>query len=162
MADVVAEKKVVSIHYVLRDPSGKELDRSAPDKPMEYLHGAGNIVPGLEKQLGGRAVGATATAVVAPRAGAGGRGPQPPPGPRSTCPKDARLEKGAQFVVRAPDGRAVPVWVSKVQGPTVYVDPNHPLAGVTLHFEVDVLSVRDANDEEVAHGHPHGPDGHGH
>ena len=102
------------------------------------------------------------TAIVAPEDGYGERRAKPQPVNRSAFPKDARLEKGAQFVVRGPDGRAMPIWISKVQGPTVYVDPNHPLAGVTLHFEVDVVAVRDANAEEIAHGHVHGEGGHHH
>ena len=79
---------------------------------------------------------------------------------RSEFPDDAVIEKGARFVVRTREGKAIPIWITKVMGPTITVDHNHPLAGVTLFFEVDVLSVRDATDDEREHGHAHGADGH--
>lgn len=158
----IAKNKVVKIHYVLRDDTGETLDESG-EEPLEYLHGAQNIVPGLEKQLEGKAVGDKLTAVVPPEEGYGPRHKVKAQAiPRSKFPPDAELEKGMGFTMRGDDGRAIPVWITKIQGPTVYVDPNHPLAGATLHFEVEVLEVRDANEEEVAHGHPHGPDGHHH
>ena len=162
MSEPIADGKVVRIHYVLRDGEGEEIDRSG-DEPLEYLHGAGNIVPGLEKQLAGKSPGDKLTVVVPPEEGYGPRHKVKPHAiPRSSFPKDADLQKGMGFTMRAQNGEAVPVWVTKIQGPTVYVDPNHPLAGATLHFEVEVVDTRDANDEEKAHGHPHGPGGHHH
>jgi FKBP-type peptidyl-prolyl cis-trans isomerase SlyD len=158
----IAKNKVVKIKYVLRDGAGETLDESG-DEPLEYLHGAHNIVPGLEKQLEGKTVGDKLTAVVPPEEGYGPRHKvKPQQIPRSKFPPDAELEKGMGFTMRTDDGRRVPVWIAKIQGPTVYVDPNHPLAGETLHFDVEVVDVRDANEEEVAHGHPHGPGGHHH
>jgi len=161
MSASIAKDKVVSIHYRLTDSDGKELDRSGDGDPLVYLHGADNIVPGLEKELDGRTVGDKLVAVVAPEDGYGKKHKtKPQPVPRSAFPKDAHVEVGASFVVQGPDGRPHPVWVSKVQGPTVYIDANHPLAGVTLHFDVEVVEVRDATQEELEHGHPHGPGGH--
>lgn len=159
---VVGEGKVVRMRYVLRDASGKVLDQSG-DEPMEYLHGARNIVPGLERQLLGKAPGDKLVAVVPPEEGYGMRHKvKPQQLRRSAFPKDAPLERGMGFTMRTPEGQPVPVWITKIQGPTVYVEPNHPLAGVTLHFDVEIVDVRDAEAEEIAHGHPHGPGGHHH
>lgn len=160
--NIVADQKVVRIHYVLRDPSGKILDRSG-DEPLEYLQGAGNIVPGLEKQLAGKAPGDKLLAVVPPEQGYGLRQKvKPHTVRRSNFPEGAKLEKGMGFTMRSREGQPMPVWITKIQGPTIYVEPNHPLAGVTLHFEVEVVDVRDAQPEELAHGHVHGPGGHEH
>ena len=161
-ANTIAKNKVVRLNYVLRGDDGQTIDESG-DEPLEYLHGAGNIVPGLEKQLEGKTTGDKVTAVVPPEEGYGPRHKiKPHPIPRSKFPEDVELEKGMGFTMRAENGQPVPVWITKIQGPTVYVDPNHPLAGETLHFDVEVLDIREANEEEIAHGHPHGPDGHHH
>ena len=79
----------------------------------------------------------------------------------SQLPEDIDIRKGAQLVMQQ-DGKHYPVWVEKVQGPTVVLTPQHPLAGVTLHFQVKVIEVREASEEEVQHGHVHGPGGHEH
>ena len=159
----VSAKKVVTIEYVLRDKKGEELDRSNPDAPMLYLHGARNIVPGLERQLEGKAVGDEVVAVVPPAEGYGEKDPRLKPMriPRSQFPKDAQIRKGMQFMTRTEQGMA-PLWVVKVQGPTVVVTAEHPLAGVELHFTVKILELRDATAEELEHGHVHGPGGHHH
>lgn len=161
-AKVIANGKVVAIHYVLTSDKGEELDRSREDDPMHYLHGHHNIVPGLEKQLAGKTVGDHVSAVVPPEEGYGLRRGKPQAMRKSEFPKDAVIEKGARFMVRTKEGQAIPIWITKVQGPTVMIDHNHPLAGQTLHFEVDVVDVRDATDEEMKHGHAHGPGGHHH
>ena len=162
MSDVIAEKKAVTLEYVLHDKSGSELDRSKPDKPLVYLHGASNIVPGLEEQLAGQSVGAELKAVVPPEKGYGvKRRLKPLRMPRSKFPADADIKVGAQFVTRTEQGM-LPLWITKIQGPTVVCTAEHPLAGVELHFSVKVLEIRDATDEEVEHGHVHGPGGHEH
>ncbi|MFO0692427.1 MAG: peptidylprolyl isomerase [Polyangiales bacterium] len=159
----IAAGKVVSIHYVLRDDSSKELDRSEEGKPLLYLHGARNIVAGLEKALEGKRVGDAVKVTVPPEQGYGSRNRGKTfQMPRSSFPKEVKLERGMQFSTKTQEGHQVPVWIAKVQGPTVVVDPNHPLAGATLHFDVTVADVRDATEEEKQHGHAHGPDGHGH
>lgn len=158
----ISDGKVVSIDYVLRDESGKEIDRSEPDSPMVYLHGHNNIVPGLEKQLAGKAAGDEVEAVVSPEEGYGPKQKiKSLRVPRSQLPEDIDLKKGAQLVMQQ-DGKRYPVWVEKVQGRTVVLSPQHPLAGVELHFHVTVKEIRDATEEELAHGHVHGPGGHDH
>ena len=157
-----ADGTVVSIHYTLRDDDGDVIDSSVDSEPLDYLHGAGNIVPGLEAAREGKAVGAKFKVTVPPADGYGERGPDPKPVPRSAFPDDMELEPGTQLFVRGPDGEPFPVWIAGVSDEDVMLDQNHPLAGATLHFEVEVLSVRAATKDELEHGHPHGPDGHGH
>jgi FKBP-type peptidyl-prolyl cis-trans isomerase SlyD len=159
----VGAGKVVSIEYVLTDPAGKELDRSAEGKPLLYLHGAHNIVQGLEEALEGKSVGDSVEVRVPPEKGYGPkRNVKPQRILRSKFPEHATVEKGARFLMPGPEGRPFPIWVTKVQGREVHVSPEHPLAGQTLCFTATVREVRDATGEEKEHGHPHGPGGHGH
>lgn len=159
----IAEGKIVTLHYTLTDDEGEVIDTSAGGEPMAYLHGAQNIVPGLERQLEGKGVGAKLKADVSPAEGYGEReGPGPQPVPRSAFPEDVDIEPGMQFTAEGPDGEMQPVWIAAAEGDTVYVDGEHPLAGVTLHFDIEVIGIRNATEEELAHGHPHGEGGHDH
>jgi FKBP-type peptidyl-prolyl cis-trans isomerase SlyD len=163
VSHAVAAGKVVSIKYTLRDDDGDVIDASEDGDPLEYLHGADNIVPGLERQLLGKVTGDKLTAVVPPAEGYGlPEGPGPQPVPRAAFPDDAELEQGLQFFARGPDGQQMALWVVEVNDDVVLVDANHPLAGATLHFEVEITAIRDATAEETEHGHPHGPHGHHH
>lgn len=136
------------------------LDSSAGGEPLSYLHGAGNIVPGLERELTGHEVGDRFAAVVAPEEGYGTRsGPEPQQVSRTRFPRDMELRAGMQFYAEGPDQRPFPLWVVDVTDEHVTVDHNHPLAGMTLHFEVEVTEIREASPEELAHRHPHGPGG---
>lgn len=159
---IIEDGKVVTIQYVLKDPSGQELDKSAEDAPLAYLHGAHNIVPGLEKELVGKKPGDKVQATVPPEEGYGIKRGKPQQIPKSRFPQDAQIRKGMSFMTESPDGRRMALWVTKVMGPMVTVTTDHPLAGVTLCFSVEVLEVRDATEEERAHGHVHGPGGHHH
>lgn len=156
----ITDGKIVTFHYTLTNDAGEVIDSSSDGDPMEYLHGADNIVPGLERQLTGRGVGDRFTADVPPEEGYGvrdGGGPQAVP--RSAFPPNAELIAGMQFAAQGPDGSIVPIWVTRVDDDTVFIDRNHPLAGETLHFQVDIVAIRDATSEEMTHGHPHGPAG---
>ncbi len=160
MSDVVAAGKVVVMHYTLSSPTGETIDTSAGGAPMPYLHGAGNIVPGLERQLTGAAVGDKVEAVVPPAEGYGEKSGRAPEGvPRDAFPPHIEPQPGQQFVARDPSGEAVAVWVDRVEDGTIYLTDEHPLAGVTLHFAIEIVAVREPTDEETAHGHPHGVDG---
>jgi len=157
---VVASGKVVLIHYTLKDDDGNVLDQSKPDAPLPYLHGAGNIVVGLENGLAGLAVGDSFDVTVAAKDGYGERqtsGPQAVP--KKEFPKGANLSPGMAFRAQASDGKEVVLFITKIEGAYVYVDSDHPLAGKTLHFTGSVDRIREANENEKAHGHPHGPDG---
>jgi FKBP-type peptidyl-prolyl cis-trans isomerase SlyD len=153
--------KVVTIKYTLTGQDGKVLDESGADG-MDYLHGSENIVPGLEKQLLGRAIGDKLTAVVPPLEGYGERKGSSQKIPRTTFPKDVDIKVGMEFMAEGPGGEPMPVWVVKVNSNNVEIDLNHPLAGLTLTFDVEVLAIRPATKDEIVHGHPHGPGGHHH
>lgn len=154
--------KVVSIHYTLTSSEGNVIDRSG-DEPLAYLHGHDNIVPGLEKQLEGKVVGDKVKAVVEPSEGYGDRIPGgPQPLPRDAFPEDLEIQEGMEFAAQMSDGKVVPLWIVGVKGDEVLVDPNHPLAGETLTFDVEITEIRDATDEEQTHGHVHGPGGQDH
>jgi FKBP-type peptidyl-prolyl cis-trans isomerase SlyD len=159
--DRIGSGKVVVMKYTLTDQAGKVLDESG-DEGMDYLHGGENIVPGLEKQLEGRAVGDKLKAVVAPAEGYGEREGDSQKVPRSAFPDDTEIEVGMQFVAEGEDGEPMPVWVVGVTPQEVEIDANHPLAGITLTFDVEIVSIRQGTADEIAHGHPHGPDGHHH
>ncbi len=159
----IADGVVVVLNYTLRSEEGEVIDASTADDPMAYLHGADNIVPGLEQALTGKTVGFKGKVVVAPEDGYGEREDLPPDEvPRSAFPADVKLDAGMQFMAEGPDDTHAPIWIASVEGDKVFVDSQHPLAGKTLHFDVEVLDVRKANENELSHGHPHGPDGHGH
>lgn len=157
----VTDGNVVLFHYTLTDDDGNVLDTSRErGEPLPYLHGAHNIVPGLEKQMTGKAVGDAFKADVAPEEGYGvHNGLDPQAVPRGEFPPEVPLQAGVQLMAQGPDGRAMPIWIQSVTDEHVFIDMNHPLAGKTLHFDVEITGIRDATEEEKAHGHPHGPDG---
>lgn len=159
----IGDGAVVTLNYTLRTDEGELIDSSSADDPLAYLHGADNIVPGLEQALSGKTVGFSGKVTVEPEDGYGEREDLPPqPVPRSAFPADARIAAGMQFMAEGPNGEHAPIWIAGVEGDQVLVDSQHPLAGKTLNFEVEVLAVRPATADELSHGHPHGPDGHGH
>lgn len=154
----VAKDKVVSIDYTLTDDEGSVLDSSNGRAPLAYLHGAGNIIPGLEKALEGKQAGEQLNVRV-PAVEAYGERDE---GLAQEVPLEMfqgvdRIEPGMRFQAQTSAGMQV-VTVSKVDGDSVTVDGNHPLAGKPLNFAVNVVEVRDATPEELAHGHVHGPD----
>ena len=157
----VENGKVVSFHYTLTNAQGDVLDQSQ-EHPMPYLHGAGNIIPGLEKELAGKKVGDKLTVNV-PAAEAYGEYHEQLVNdvPREAFQGVDQIEPGMQFQANTPEGVQV-ITVKAVNGDLVTVDANHPLAGETLHFAVKIDSVREATESELAHGHAHGGDGHHH
>lgn len=156
---IIEDGKVVIMHYTLTDDAGEVLDSSVDDEPMPYLHGADNIVPGLERALSGKSVGEKLKVTVAPEDAYGeSSGAKDQRVPRDSFPEDMEVEDGMQFFTEGPAG-VVPVWVTRSTPDAVYITLDHPLAGKTLHFEVEVIGVRDANEEELDHGHPHGISG---
>ena len=159
---VIANGKVVSIHYTLKNGAGEVLDSSSGAEPLAYLHGVGNLIPGLEQALDGHTVGDKVDVSVAPEKGYGERHEQlVQQVPRSAFAEVEGLEAGMRFRAEGPDGEQI-VTVTAVSEEEVTVDGNHPLAGETLEFAVEVSEVRDATDEETEHGHVHGPGGHEH
>ena len=160
---VIADGLVVVLNYTLRSDDGEVIDASTADDPMAYLHGADNIVPGLEQALAGKAVGYKGKVVVEPEDGYGEREDLPPEAvPRSAFPAEVEIAPGMQFMAEGPNNTHAPIWIAGIEGDQVFVDSQHPLAGATLNFDVEVISIRPATEDELNHGHPHGPDGHGH
>lgn len=155
MSLLIGEKLVVSMHYTLTDDDGTVIDSSSGGDPLNYLHGAGNIIPGLEKALVGKVQGDSLKVRIEPAEGYGEK-------------QDALIQEvdiqafqgvesvqpGMSFEAQGPQG-PVHVTVTAVENDKVTVDANHPLAGVALNFDVEIVSVREATEEEIAHGHVH-------
>lgn len=159
----ISNGKVVDLLYSLKNDQGEVLDRADKDAPFQYLHGADQIVPGLENALEGLKVGDKKKVTVPPSEGYGDMNPDLKMSvSRAQFPGKVDLEAGMQFEANTPDGQGVVFTVEAIEGDQVKIDGNHPLAGQTLHFDVEVLSMREATEEELEHGHAHGPDGHGH
>ena len=158
----VAKDKVVSMDYTLRGPDGQVIDTSEGKAPLPYLHGASNIIPGLERELEGKAVGDNVKVTVPARDGYGERDPQMVQAvPRSNFQGAPAIQPGMQFQAKTPQCARI-VTVVAVDDQNVTVDANHPLAGVELSFDVTIRDVRDATTEEIQHGHVHGEGGHHH
>lgn len=158
----IAKDKVVSIEYTLRDDNGKILDSSDGREPLAYIHGNGNLIPGLEAQLEGKSANDALKVSVPPAEGYGefDQG-QIVAVPRSQFTGVDDLAIGMQFTSSGPDGERI-VTVTKIEQDHVTVDGNHPLAGQTLNFDVKIVSVREATSDELSHGHVHGAGGHHH
>ena len=162
MSLLIGENSVVSMHYKLTNDDGKVIDSSEGREPLAYLHGAGNIVPGLEKALTGKGEGDSIQVRVEP---AEGYGEVNPDGikviERAAFSGVETVEAGMAFEAKAPDGASQHIVVTKVEGDEVTIDLNHPLAGVTLNFDIQIVGVREATKEELDHGHTH-EGGHAH
>lgn len=158
----IAENKVITLHYTLTDDAGTVIDQST-DGSFCYLHGASNIIPGLENALTGKTAGDELKVIVEPEEGYGLRDDSRLESvPREMFPEDSDIKVGSQFHAEGPEGQMITVTVAGVEDDTVTIDGNHPLAGVQLNFDVKVVEVRDASAEELEHGHAHGPEGHQH
>jgi FKBP-type peptidyl-prolyl cis-trans isomerase SlyD len=158
----IAENTVAVIDYTLTDNDGTVIDSSEGAGPLAYLHGAGNIITGLEEALLGKEAGDKVTASIEPAKAYGDRHDQlKQEVPRELFTGIDSIEVGMQFQSETEQGPVL-VTVVEVQEQTITVDGNHPLAGVHLNFDVDVREVREATQEELDHGHVHGEHGHHH
>ncbi len=154
-----AHGMVVSMHYTLTDDAGDVLDSSRGREPFEYLHGFGNIIGGLEKALEGTGAGYAAKVTVAAADGYGERNDKAVfEVPREQFPQGEEIQVGMQVHGEGPHG-VVAFTVIGLTADGVMLDGNHPLAGKTLHFDVEVLGVREATAQELDHSHVHA---HGH
>ncbi|MBN1335899.1 MAG: FKBP-type peptidyl-prolyl cis-trans isomerase [Deltaproteobacteria bacterium] len=152
----IADGKVVSIHYSLTDEAGLVLYSTEQEDAMDFLQGAGNVVPGLEKALAGHQVGDHLQVVLAPEEAFGLRqGAGPRSVPRESFPAEAEVYPGLHFLVEDDDD-VTDWWVVDVEDDRVVVDRDHPLAGLKITYDVEVVGVRDATPEETAQGHPEG------
>ncbi|MFU8837327.1 MAG: FKBP-type peptidyl-prolyl cis-trans isomerase [Thiohalomonadaceae bacterium] len=158
----ISANKAVSIDYTLTNNQGEVIDTSSGREPLAYLQGHGNIIPGLESALEGKAAGDNVKVTVAPADGYGERDDALTQAvPRQMFENADEIQIGMQFQTMSEHGPHV-VTVISIDADNVTVDANHPLAGETLNFDVTIVEVRDASPEELDHGHVHGPDGHHH
>ncbi|MGD9888939.1 MAG: peptidylprolyl isomerase [Halothiobacillaceae bacterium] len=155
----VSDDKVVFIHYTLSDAEGQVIDSTLGDEPLAYLHGHGNLIPGLERALEGRAEGEVFEVVIAPEDAYGARDPG---GlidvPRTSLSEEVVVEIGNQVQAQGPEGR-MEFTIVAFDDEMVTLDGNHPLAGVTLHFALEVGTIREAHPDEIKHHRVH-PAGH--
>jgi FKBP-type peptidyl-prolyl cis-trans isomerase SlyD len=159
---LIAKDSVVSIDYTLTDSDGTVLDSSKGQKPLEYLHGSGNIIPGLEEALEGKGTGDSFKVSVPPEKGYGTRNEAlSQKVPRKMFDSKTEIKPGMRFHAEAEHGEHT-VTVIAVDSENITVDANHPLAGKILNFDVKITGVRAATHEELAHGHVHGAGGHHH
>ncbi len=158
----IEDKKIVVMNYTLTTDDGEVLDQSS-DGSFAYLHGADNIIAGLENALTGKMVGDTLNVKVAPADGYGERNDEMiQVVGKEMFESDEGLEVGSQFHAEGPDGQPIMITIAAIDGDDITIDGNHPLAGVNLNFDVSIIDIRDASEEELSHGHVHGPDGHHH
>ena len=152
---VIADAKVVSIHYTLKNKDGELLDKSGEGEPLSYVHGTESIIPGLEAALAGKSAGDKLSVSVAPEQGYGLRSESLV----QELPRDAfgeidDIQEWMRFQSESENGTRV-ISVTNVAADLITVDGNHPLAGETLNFDVEVDNVRDATTQEIEHGHVH-------
>jgi FKBP-type peptidyl-prolyl cis-trans isomerase SlyD len=158
----IGNEKVVTIDYTLTDDRGEVLDTSEGQEPLVYIQGAGSIIPGLETALEGKAAGDALKVTIAPADGYGDRDEELVQSvPRERFPVGGEITVGMRFHAQGANGTHL-VQVVKVDDKSVTVDANHPLAGVTLSFDVKIIEVREATADELQHGHVHGKGGHHH
>ena len=157
----IANNHVVSFHYTLTNAEGETLDQSQGE-PLAYLHGASNIIPGLEKALTGKTVGEKFKITIPAVEAYGEYNPElVQEVPAQMFQGVDNIQAGMQFQAQTDDGVQI-VTVKAVEGDNIVVDANFPLAGQDLTFDVEITEIRDASEEELEHGHVHGAGGHHH
>lgn len=152
----ISKNTVAGIHYTLKDNEGTVIDTSDGRDPLYYLHGAGNLIPGMEEGLEGKAKGDKFNLQIAPDKGYG----EVDPSMIQKVPRSAFGDQEVKPGMKFSTNQGGVVTVTEVGLENVTVDANHPLAGITLNFAVEVMEVRTATQEEISHGHVHGAGGH--
>lgn len=161
--ELIANNMVVSFHYTLKNAQGEVLDSSREAQPLTYLHGYGQIVPGLENALVGKTTGAAFNVIVPAAEGYGEyRDELVISVKRQEVSLPEGVEVGSIVELHSSQGESFPARVTELSDEGIVLDANHPLAGEALHFDIEVTSIRAASKEEVEHGHVHGPGGHHH
>ena len=156
MALLISDKLAVSMHYTLTDDDGNTLDSSEGSDPLTYLHGANNIIPGLEKELVGKVVGDKLQVKVSAADGYGEINDELIQSvDKGLFQGVETIEPGMIFQAQDPNGMMQRILVKAVEGDQITVDANHPLAGMPLTFDVEIVTVREASEEEIEHGHCH-------
>ncbi|MGH2544486.1 MAG: FKBP-type peptidyl-prolyl cis-trans isomerase [Ardenticatenaceae bacterium] len=156
--DTVKKDKVVDLHYTLRRADGQVEDSTTGEPPLPYLHGAGNIIPGLESALEGRGRGDKFTVTLAPAEAYGEYDSELVDEiPLDAFPEGTEMAEGDEIFFLTEEGEEMAGFIESVTEETLLVNYNHPLAGETLTFEVEIAGIRDATPEELEHGHAHDP-----
>ena len=157
---MIQKDTVVSMSYNLKNSAGEELGRADDNQPLVYLQGAGQIVPGLENALEGLNIGDKKDVTITAKEGYGELSPElKMKVERKLFPPDSEIKPGMQFRANIGNDQEHTFTVMDIKDDDVFIDGNHPLAGQTLHFSVEILALRPATEEELTHGHAHGPDG---
>ncbi len=157
----ISQNKVATLTYTLKNDDGEIIDQADENAPFQYMHGSGGIIKGLEKALEEKQAGDDFHVVIPPEDAYGVRDEKLTEAVSRSMFEgisDENLVAGAQFHASTAHGTQI-ITIASVEGDTVNIDANHPLAGETLHFDVAVKDVRDASEEEIAHGHPHASGG---
>jgi FKBP-type peptidyl-prolyl cis-trans isomerase SlyD len=155
--------QVVTMNFTLKDDTGKVLDSTEGNEPFSFISGSNQILPKLEEKVGEMLIGSKKNVVLQPEDGYGTYQEDAVRiVKRSEFPKDIEIDKGMSFLAKSPQGKDIQFFVKEIDGDDITVDFNHPLAGKALHFNLELLNLRDATSEELDHGHVHGADGHHH
>ena len=158
----IVQDSVVSIHYTLTSDAGEVIDSSSGNDPLVYLQGHGNLISGLERELAGKQAGDKLNVRIAPADAYGELDDALiQEVPRAAFGGAPEIQVGMQFQAQSNHGPHT-VTITKIVGDAITVDGNHPLAGQHLNFAVEIADVRAATQEELSHGHVHGPGGHHH
>ena len=158
----IKKDSVVAFNYTLKDDAGEVIDSSPAGEPLAYIHGHGNLVPGLERELEGKTSGERLAVKVTPADGYGEYSKHLVSKiPRRSLKGIAKLSVGMRLHAQTAEGPRA-VTVTALTGDMVTIDGNHPLAGKNLNFDIEIVEIRAATEEELAHGHVHGPGGHHH
>lgn len=156
----IQPNQVVTINYTVKDKDGNIIDTTSNRQPFSFIYGQNQILPKLEEEIGKMLIGSKKTIELTATDAYGEYNDEATQEVnRSDFPDDAEVKEGAGFVTNTADGREVPFVIKKIEGDTVTIDFNHPLAGQSLWFEVELVNVRDATPEELSHGHVHGEGG---
>ncbi len=160
---LIAKDLVVSINYTLRNSAKEILDQSSAEDPLLYLHGHSQIIPGLESALSGKTQGDKFSIEIAAADGYGELDDNLRiQVPKAELPAGAPIELNTVFELAGDNDHTMLARLVEINDDSVTLDANHPLAGESLFFEVEIVNVREATKEEVEHGHAHGPGGHHH
>lgn len=152
----IVNNVVATINYTLKNGNDLTIDSSVDKDPLVYIHGMGHLIPGLEKSLEGKVKGDKVNAVISPDDAYGPRRDDMVQVVPKTEFKDIEtMEIGTQFQVETENGDII-VTLIELRDEEVVLDGNHPLAGETLHFDVEIIDIREATEEELKSGHIHG------
>ncbi|HRI47561.1 MAG TPA: peptidylprolyl isomerase [Ignavibacteriaceae bacterium] len=155
--------QVVSILFTLKDADGEIIDSTSDGRPFAFLSGNEQILPNLESEIGTMLIGSKKTVVLEPKDAYGEYQEEAVQIlNRAEFPENAVIEEGQSYFTKSPEGEQIPFMITQIKGDEVTIDFNHPLAGETLSFDVELVNIRPATQEELDHGHAHGEGGHHH